>query len=358
MVICFDCSEEAKKALDDLIATGQYRNYAEIISLAIANHLLLHSHMGTGSHLLIKPPTEVGKERELIATRPAKSPTGAASVLGAFRIPEPGANKPYLAGISDDVFNEGDVVPVERWIFGQFNRLLPAKASCRALANLLVESVDGVDLNIVSIEVARAARVLGNELERRDTEHQADRDESLATAFPLSPSAEKGISRFANHFVGTINTRGQLSGLLASLKLIGRVDGKRKGLISLTEPGWDFGALHNPCIDDNTGTKLSNNERDFLCKHIRKHVPQESFAYMTILELASNGHDTPEKLDKALAKTASPKFEASESFVATQRSGAISRMSDLGLIARERQSTRVKYVVTDAGTSFLAGRSK
>ena len=45
--------------------------------------------------------------------------------------------------------------------------------------------------------------------------------------------------------------------------------------------------------------------------------------------------------------------DLSQSFLASQRSGAVSRMSDLGLIERRREGVRVFYAVTDDGRAFL-----
>jgi hypothetical protein len=44
----------------------------------------------------------------------------------------------------------------------------------------------------------------------------------------------------------------------------------------------------------------------------------------------------------------------SESFLASQRSGAISRMEDLRLVLRVRDGVRVFYDVTDIGERYMA----
>jgi hypothetical protein len=48
----------------------------------------------------------------------------------------------------------------------------------------------------------------------------------------------------------------------------------------------------------------------------------------------------------------------SQSFLASQRSGAVSRMSDLNLVSRVRDGIRVSYVLTDEGTAFLDRMAK
>jgi hypothetical protein len=45
--------------------------------------------------------------------------------------------------------------------------------------------------------------------------------------------------------------------------------------------------------------------------------------------------------------------DLSQSFLASQRSGAVSRMSDLGLIERRREGVRVFYAATEDGVVFL-----
>ena len=56
--------------------------------------------------------------------------------------------------------------------------------------------------------------------------------------------------------------------------------------------------------------------------------------------------------DNALRERVSSGFDASTSFVATQRTGAISRMTDLGLVDRRRDGVRVTYVMTKQGRKF------
>lgn len=101
--------------------------------------------------------------------------------------------------------------------------------------------------------------------------------------------------------------------------------------------------------------KFSTEEREFLVHHIATAVPAEAFAYRSILEAVKAGHNTPEKLDAALKAYVSPDRaeDLSQSFLSSQRSGAVSRMSDLDLIGRQRDGTRVTYAVTDEGRAFL-----
>jgi hypothetical protein len=183
------------------------------------------------------------------------------------------------------------------------------------------------------------------------------RDDALALGFPSSAEkAEKSRLRYANQFVGSLNKRGVLSGLLVDLKLVNLMD-TRKPRIQLTKPGWDFALLHNPVLDekDPTGAKFTSEERSFLIEHIQNTVPNEAFAYRVLLNAILAGANNPDALDEAVQPHV-PRREKriTREFITTQRSGAISRMADLGLVTRERSGVRVTYSVTAAAHNFLA----
>ena len=50
--------------------------------------------------------------------------------------------------------------------------------------------------------------------------------------------------------------------------------------------------------------------------------------------------------------------DITKTFLSTQRTGAISRMVDLGLVAREKSGLRVTYLVTQPGQDFLSQINK
>ena len=68
-----------------------------------------------------------------------------------------------------------------------------------------------------------------------------------------------------------------------------------------------------------------------------------------------NGQISPEQIDAALKSYLDEDRagDLSQSFLASQRSGAVSRMSDLGLIERRREGVRVSYAATADGQAFL-----
>jgi len=263
-----------------------------------------------------------------------------------------------LASPPGDVWILRQEVPLERWIFGQYNKLLPAKASCRALVHLLAGEANGVRLEDAASKIAEEALALGSFLAHYDKRNGTKRDNALSTAFPSSDrEVEKSRLRYANQFVAGVSKQGQVSGLLMDLKLINHTGGKVPRL-NLTEAGWDFVKLWNPVLDNSmpeNAQKFATEESAFLLDHISSSVPAEDFAYRAILTAVNNGAKAPEQLDAALERYVSRDADRSltKSFLASQRSGTVSRMADLGLIMRERDGVKVSYVVTDSGKQFV-----
>jgi hypothetical protein len=371
MIVCFDCSRRTKATLDSLLESGQYRDYGEVISLAVSNLAILQDEIGRSGDLIIGTGSGTSlRNRRDAAGRGKESPeqlTGQyehnadpAGIPAIFRLHGLQDSSPPLVDMPDDVWAIGQEIPLDRWVFGQYNRLLPAKASCRALAHLTIDEPTGVLLEEAAEQIAENAAVLGEFLARHDREHKIGRDKTLSTAFP-SADKETSLQRFATQFVASVNRQGQMSGLLVDLKLVnGR--GTRVTHLMLTDVGWEFAIMPNPVFDgmqERPTQKFSENERDFLLNHIARAVPVEDFAYRAVLTAIQQGADTPDAVGAALRQYVPRNAESSlsESFLSSQRSGAISRMTDLGLVERVRDGVRVSYVVTDIGRSYLQRRN-
>jgi len=128
----------------------------------------------------------------------------------------------------------------------------------------------------------------------------------------------------------------------------------------LTEAGWKFASLYNPILDNKeTGksAKFSSEEIDYLIQHISKNVPVEDYAYRTIIKSILDGNQTPSSIDDALKGTVKVEKETklTDSFLSSQRSGAISRMSDLDLMKRIRVGVTMKYEITERAYSYISG---
>jgi hypothetical protein len=366
MVICIEVSDRTKLQLDSLVEIGKYQDYSEAVSVAISNQLVLQRQVSKSGSVVLPGKsdhsTDPGTKRStrrivLEDERSFESEVPALfSLRGADNRPREAAPWP------DDVFVPGQRVPIDRWIFGQHNKLLPAKASCRAIASLLNEaenSSQGVLLSKATAEIAEHAVRLGDYLRFLDKKFELNRDDAYSTAFPYSgaESEDKARLRYASQFVTAMSKQGRLTGILVDLKLINLP--KNKGpRILLTQAGWDLAQLPNAVLDSRPHeirpAKLNEDEQNVLLAHISRHVPVEDFAYRTILGAISDGADTPQKLNAILKRHLSTRSEKpfTDAFLTTQRSGAISRMADLGLVDRVRDSIRVTYVVTKRGAIY------
>jgi len=359
MVICFECPQRTKRLIDELLAEGRYKDYSELLISAVDNLSVLQEQVrGTGSLVLETPlrsPREVqaaesnyeGSVSQMISRR---------KLLSLGSLPE---NPRAGVHVVPDGRNHGKIISLNEWIFGQYNKILPAKVSCRALANLLVNEPRGISLKEVAERIGDEARLLAEHLKQHDEMFSIERDDALSTAFPTvgsSGTSGSAVARYANHFVGHYE-KGMLAGLLADLKLL--AESGDDGRVALTEPGWRFALMPNPILDgdqDHPRQKFSPNEIDFLLLHIAEYVPRERFAYRAVLQAISEGAFTPNMLDAALQKRclfAAEGQHYSPSFLTSQRSGAVSRMADLGLVSRIRKGTKVTYNVLKAGTQCL-----
>jgi hypothetical protein len=387
VVICFRCSASTKRKLDELLNDAEFNDYSDIITAAIENlsvlqaeikqkgSIVLSSSEDRSDDVAVRDQTIIEQGEDLprperaLATIDSEGtsssptlPKHGVDTVRVDRVPvlfkresietEPSGS---LAPPPADVFFSGQAVPIDRWIFGQFSKLLPAKASCRALANLYPPPAAGFELEKIAGSIAKEAAALGEYLAARDRDNELVRDDAWAVGFPSGANkADRSRLRYANQFVGAIGKQGTLTGLLIDLKLINLAKNGTKRIF-LTRPGWDFGLLENPVLDGIASDgKFTPAEVDFLLDHVRQRVPVEDFAFRTVLDAIRQGHDTPDKLD-AICKEHLPqkrRKELTSVVVTSQRTGVISRMVDIGLVARRRDGVRVSYIVTDLGNRY------
>lgn len=386
MIICINCTPETKARMDGMLGQNRYRDYSELIAIAVDNLWIMEQEVGDKGALVIgesppprsapaapavspsvgeakrpgiskaaRKPSPRGKTRKPNAVAPMSAPSSVPELFVAAGLDALPAIAAETPGAEED---PTDAFTLDRWIFGQYNKLLPLKANSRALLRLTAEHREGVSLQDAAPRIAEAAALLGDFLYDQDRRSQAARDDALATAFPRSgPDAEKSRSRYANQFVGVVNSQGILSGLLRDYRMAALAPGADPRLMP-TAPAVQFARLPNPVLDQcQTGPaqKFLPEEVAWLLDHIRTHVPVEAFAFQTLLLAIADGADTPDKLDEALRVhgPADSNRSLSPSFLTSQRSGALSRMADLGLIARHRTGVRVSYMITAEGETFI-----
>lgn len=382
MIVCINCSQETKERMDILLRKEEYKDYSELVAVAVENLLMLHREVGEKGALVIgENPASLVTPQASPRTQTTKEVSSGKSEHGPFR-PRKAADAPSAPVTRSpfripDLFrsegldllsvntvetapdaNANDTFTLDRWLFGQYNKLLPAKANCRALLRLASGNENGVPLDMAASEIAESGAQLGDYLADHDRRHLIGRDDALATAFPRSgPDADKSRARYATQFVGMVNSQGVLSGLLWDYRLAALAPGEGARLLP-AKAAVTFARMTNSVLDacqTDPAQKFSSEETVFLLEHIRTQVPVEAFAFRTLIQAIRDGADTPDKLDEALrflVPTDSNR-SLSPSFLTSQRSGALSRMADLGLICRERKGVRVSYAIAAEGEAFI-----
>lgn len=358
MIICFEASRQTKNEVDFLLKNGTYSDMNEVLNMAVANLVLLQRRVEAEGAIILDSeggPSEaqnvgLGRASDAASGRPRIVVPALLALPMYEDEPPPFVPMPMVESPKND-----QEVALERWIFGQFNRLLPVKVSCRGLANLLIRQPSGVKIDVASRSVVDAASKLGSSLREFEAEYDLHRDHALSTAFPTAgKKADKSRLRFSTQFIAGRNKDGDLTGFLADLGLINYSSDDRDR-IALTEPGWNFAYVSNPVLEgkqEEPTQKFTVEEQHILVSHIIESVPVEDFAFRTVLEHVSWGHSNPSDLDSKIAQFAAE--GTSPAFISTQRSGVVCRMIDLGLIARVRNGIRVEYVITSDGSEYLA----
>jgi hypothetical protein len=346
MVICFKISPQANKALAELLESGDFHDQSEALNAAVVNYCVIHNQVANQGAQLISASAE---SKHSLKPGPSTENCRLLSQLTRAEFPESGlsAVRPAPEG--------GDLSYPGRWIFGQMNRFLPVKVTCRALANLLKESPAGIEFEPARELILEAAVKFSSFLAASDERSGAKGDEKFSLGFPTKEKGnEKSKLRFANQFVGTIDPQGQMFGMPTSLSFVNPQKNGSKFHITLTEPGLQFALLPNPLIDrkETQSGKYSHEETQLLLEHILKHVPEEACAYKLLLSAIRDGFNTPHALDDFLLSRRGNQPEMSPAYLSTQRSGVISRMVDLGLIYRAKDGTRVSYVPTKAAEAL------
>ena len=364
MVICFNATQEAKRALDSLIETHQFKDTSEAISMALVNYEVIQS--------------AVKENREVLhasAPRPPQSAsTNAQGAVAEASRPEqvtaPGLQLPpqipSLFQLAEVRPNDEDLLSVEAvktdyktllpkdWLFGQWNRYLPAKATSRALHNIMCEHHSGITVNDAANKISYAACELGDYLRMLDSRHARRREDSVSAAFPSTThSGGESRLRYGNQFVGALK-QGKLIGLPAALRFVAHDSAKDPNL-RLTKAGAHFAGLRNPVLDPGlSGDKFSDDEIRFLLQHIQSCVPEEVSAFVAVIDAINDGANTPDKMDAFLRARFGLKDETAmtATFLTTQRTGAIARLADLGLVYREKAGLRVTYSVSHPGKCF------
>lgn len=245
-------------------------------------------------------------------------------------------------------------------LWGQYNRIFPIKLVVRHLANELFRTVDSakssngswISLEQFSNQISTQARELGLEIKAIDKARERSRGKKLSSALPVGDDPEKSLSRFKSHFIGYSDRNENLTGGPASLLFVNISKGDSSD-IGLTKAGIEFANLPNPILDDaiESDISLSEEESEYYISHCKSKLKDEYEAILRVADSISNGIDRPDELTEEISALDSDWTEAQAN---TMRTGLVSRMSELGLLERERVGQRgVKYLLTTKGHELL-----
>jgi hypothetical protein len=316
------------------VEEGRYGSLSSVIVTSLENQLMLDKEdLGSGTVLL------EGRQSLSSFAEPRAS---------NHKLPSP-SDYPaaQIVGYPDwEARTEGD------WIWGQINKVLPMKFAARLLANEIVTREGLPSLRGFTNEAAAEARALGLSLRRVDQTEKRRPGHKLSTGFPTSDKVEKAERRFRSQFIAYVRDDRGLSGALPELMFANVVEQRGDTRIGLTEAGVAFATLPNPVLDERDFShSLSEEEADFYLDHIRRTVPWEASAFALILSIIGEGTNGRMEINNAVRDRLQVEWSPKE--VNTQRAGAMARMFDLRLLARERRGRRVRYAATDRGVAWL-----
>jgi Arc/MetJ-type ribon-helix-helix transcriptional regulator len=247
-------------------------------------------------------------------------------------------------------------------LWGQYNRVFPAKIVVRRLANMVQgqnesgsPSGDGlrwIELDHFQDDAAQLARNYGLTIREFDQKKSRGRGEKVASGLPTGDDPDKSKDRFETHFIGYSDRNHNLTGAPPHLHFVDISD-EDVSRIGITDAGLAFAELHNPLLDDgpDADEPLSAEERSFYLDHSKENLDGEYAAMVKAALAVNDGNNRPTSLTEHIAEL---NTDWSQSQADTMRSGLVSRMYELGLISRERVGQRgIAYNLTETGESLL-----
>ncbi len=250
----------------------------------------------------------------------------------------------------------GNPVILDKPIWGQYNRIFPAKLGLRVLANML-DNVDMLDLKNFEDKATMVAQHYFEVLKEYDEEKGRILGNNFTAGLP--EKGEKSEHRFQAQY---------LEGFLKELKFvkIEVIDGKRK--IGITDAGYKFAILENPIIDlQDFNYTLSEHEIEFFLKHISENLKGEESHIKALLNALNSGINIPDSLKLKMKLyyenlprenwfTREGKIE--NAVANTMKSGLISRLYEMKLIDKKKNGRNVTYFLNDKGMELLSKLNK
>lgn len=357
--IIVDLSGDCFDGLNGLVSSGKYKDISQAIEVAAQNQLQLEREGFAPYH------TEQATVR---------IPTNKKDQPQTTKVARMGAQEDYLELIRDPIGMPGVLQSpsesmlvkgstpgeLEAFMWGQYNRIFPAKVGLRVLDNLISNSASSTDSNMTTdyfkyiTTSSNVARDIGIFVRDLDDRLGRKRSERFSNGLPIGAEEAKSLSRYMNHFLARRRKNdGTLEGFLARLRMVNLVLDKDQNIlgIGLTKAGLDFSRLENDLLlRKDAGAPLSLNEIEYYTAHVLRNVPEERTALGTLLGIIDGGLVHTKDIDEMLK--AGPGKNWTPAMIVTNRAGTLSRLWELGLVKRIEDGIP-EYRITESGRGFL-----
>lgn len=334
MIVLVKLESHEYEKIRALIKGGRFPSVEDFVGLAIRNQLVLESEGKLKSHQSL---SSAGVRNNRF------------SISIPSQLPET-INPPNLG---DTIRNSP--------LWGQVNRLAPAKFVLRSLLNFQTKSEENsVDLSRFGADIAEKASKFRIFAKRKDKVDRV-RGEYLYVGFPRkTPSSQQ---RFLNYYVGKAPLQKWTDSIIVGLSMANIVETEEGSrVIGLTKEGLEFAVMQSPLIDKflikkrQIESAFSFEEVEFLARQIKKHRPGELDFMKFTLDSIKNGNDTPTKLRVKIFGFLQMKgleIKLSDKVANAMQVGVIGRLVEMGLIKIEKKALKSRYLCTERGDDLL-----
>ncbi len=350
MKIIFDIEESLYFQLKKIVDQGGYSSISSFANAAFENQLNLAEELKEGTVLnSISSNVYTSRKNEKLPKDSGNYNYDDKLHSTSSIYDGPIYNMPEFCDIDTFSIVKSD----KMWLWGQINKIFPVKYALRMIVNKI--NTENKPLSLLELQtfIAKEARKFGLKLLSKDKELSNRRDEALSIAFPVSENEEKSIARFTYQYTVHNRSDDKFSGALIEMRFVGfQREPNGNILIAPTKHGIEFAKIINSVMDNGDFSKtLSHDEAEFYIDFVKNNLPGEYILFKMIASLLSNKVNTRNLLNSELSKVA-PKDWNNE-VINTQRSGAMSRMFEIGLIEKNRIRNTVIYELSDFASKQL-----
>jgi len=356
MILGVKLDPNSYKKIKEFVENGKYESIESFVEIAVLNQILLESNGVAG---FVNKESRITSKDE-VAPKPSQSKQAGVQQSVQYLACPKDIQPPVLPALP--LTDEIRGFP----IWGQVNRLAPAKMVLRMLANqVLLLGIDRVDLKRFSADMAETATLTRTYIEKKDKKERIRGEELYIALAKKDPGSQQ---RFINFYIGRLPSGKWTDGILTGLGLA-RIEQAEDSsvVIGLTEAGRKFACLPSPLIDEfllqekEIEDPFSSDEVEFLLDHLKVNRPAEFEYLVSVLKFIKEGTVTPTSLRLRVGKFLRDKHPAtkiSEKFANTMLVGLMGRLVEMRLVGIEKDAQKSKYSVTVAAETLLSREAK